>query len=121
VVDNRYGEGKQFTCGILWSTGARGVAAINLRGSPTFTHIIYGKKGRDVAALSANPHEGGTEQGGLKASVKSGRGEVLFPASSNFLVAKRVDEPGTGPTPIPYSADAADARITTTLREVTKG
>lgn len=121
VVVNRYGEGRQFTCGILWSTGARGVAAINLSGSPTFTHVIYGKKGRDVAALSANAFEGATENTDVKASAKSGRGEVLFPADSKFLVAKRVDDPGSGPSPIPYNKDGGDAKINTTLREVING
>jgi hypothetical protein len=104
---------------VLWSTGARGAVELS-KGSPRFLHIIYGKKGRDVAALSANSHEGARQEKGYDFNPNAGRGEVLFPADSNFVVQDRTDPEGA-PESIRYSPDNGDAKITTTLKEVLNG
>lgn len=119
VVDKRYAKGRQFVCGVLWSTGARGTADIST-GSPRFVHVIHGKKGRDVAALSANTGEGATQQRGHDFNPAAGRGEVLFPADSTFVVEGRTDPPGA-PESIRYSPENSYNIITTKLREVLNG
>ncbi|MCV2869868.1 hypothetical protein OEW28_14635 [Defluviimonas sp. WL0002] len=124
VVDKRYGRGRQFVCGVLWSTGARGVAAIGLTGSPIFTHVIYGNKGRDVAALSANSHEGATQIEGHDFNPRAGRGEVLFPADTSFVVKDRVDPVDSttnAPKVLIYDPKGFGDRVTTTLKEVSNG
>lgn len=120
VVDKRYAKGRQFECGVLWSTGARSVVDFS-RGGPKMTHTIYGKAGRDVAGLSPNSHEGAGETGEA-VRPQAGRGEVLFPASCVFLVAGRQDPEG-GPEAIKYVSPPASNhnRILTTLKEVING
>ncbi|MGC5198301.1 hypothetical protein, partial [Aphanothece microscopica] len=119
VVDKRYVQGRQFECGVLWSTGARGVADLS-HNSPAFIHVIYGKKGRDVAALSAHSGEGGRQQPGYDFNPAAGRGEVLFPADSNFVVTERKDPPDA-PVPIRFAPYKGDVTITTRLKEVSNG
>lgn len=119
VVDKRYAKGRQFVCGVLWSTGARGTADIS-RGSPRFVHMIWGKKGRDVAALSANSGEGANQQRDTKFNPAAGRGEVLFPADSSFVVEDRTDPEGA-PESIRYSPENSYNIISTKLREVSNG
>lgn len=119
VVDKRYGKGRQFTTGVLWSTGARGV--VDLTGSsPKFKHVIYGKRGRDVAAMSGTAGEGAILDKGNISNPNSGRGEVLFPADCQFLVEDRTDPDGA-PESIRYSPLGSKAIIATRLKEVLHG
>lgn len=120
VVDKRYARGRQFTCGVLWSTGARGTAVISPTSSPSIDHVIYGKKGKDVAALSANTGEGGQSRGN-EFNPSSGRGEVLFPADSAFIVKARTDTPAEGMDKLVYVNKPYTGEMVTNLKEVSNG
>tara|TARA_R110002110_G_scaffold123298_1_gene299939 strand:+ start:27275 stop:30013 length:2739 start_codon:yes stop_codon:yes gene_type:complete len=120
VVDKRYAKGRQFTCGVLWSTGARGSAVIGAASSPSIDHVIYGKKGRDVAALSANTGEG-ARSGNNDFNPASGRGEVLFPADSAFTVQGRTDTPAANMDKLVYVNEPYQGKMDTNLKEVSNG
>lgn len=120
VVDKRYANGRQFTCGVLWSTGARGSAAISPQSSPSINHVIYGSKGRDVAALSANSGEGAASRGN-EFNPASGRGEVLFPADSAFVVKGRVDKPAPDMEKLVYLGSPYRGEMDTNLKEASNG
>lgn len=104
VVDKRYKRGNTFMAEVLWSTGARGAAdvASSKTEGPQFIHTIFGRSGRDIAALSTKPGEGSKDDQDFKTSerkrarrdVASGKGEVLFPATARFNVTDRTDPPG---------------------------
>lgn len=127
VVDTRYKRGNTFTADVLWSTGARGSADVSgsdTRG-PKFVHTIFGKSGRDIAALSTKPNEGSEDQTGAKISkrraekrdVVSGKGEVLFPATARFTVTDRTDPPG-GAAMLVYSKNYGGTEpVRTRLKE----
>jgi hypothetical protein len=72
--DQKFVQGKQFTCGAFWSTSITNAAGQWMKSQLTFT--VSGKTGKSVADFSDKPKED----------------EVLYHPDTKFLVTKRVDQ-----------------------------
>ena len=90
LLTQKYVAGNSFVIPSLWSTGAGAGVDLPKGGSSNvrFHFTIFGKSGKDVAAMAVFIGEGGAA-GGKKTRPGQGSGEVLFPKGTKFHVNSR--------------------------------
>jgi hypothetical protein len=88
-LQNRYVQGNNFKAVSFWSTSAgRAVDTMRRSPPPRFHFKVYGKSGKDVAAMAPAALAG---EGGIKTPQPAGqgKGEVLFAPGTQFNVEQR--------------------------------